>query len=231
MDLVKRVAIVTGASRGIGLAIAEALIARGARVVGLARDARRLQNLVGRLGNAFFPLVCDVGITEEVAEAVRTTQRTLGSPDILINNAGVGRFGPVDELSLHDWDEMLATNISGLFHCVRHAAPMMKARRHGHIVNVASIAGKVAYPNASGYNATKFAVRGMSKALADELEAFGIKVTSIYPGATDTAFGSGRPGPVTMRPEEVAEAVVFCLERSDTLLITEMVMRPLRYSG
>jgi NADP-dependent 3-hydroxy acid dehydrogenase YdfG len=230
MSMNGRGAIVTGASQGIGLAVAEVLIARGARVAGLARDAGRLQEAADRLGGAFLPVACDVGNADQVEQAVRAAQKAFGSVDILINNAGVGRFGPVDELAMERWEEMLATNISGLFHCIRRVVPIMKAQGRGHIVNVSSIAGKVGYPNASGYNATKFAVRGLSEALTAELEAFGIKVSTLYPGVTNTEFGSGRPAPGTprMEPEEVAEAVLHVLERSDGFLITEMVMRPLR---
>jgi NADP-dependent 3-hydroxy acid dehydrogenase YdfG len=228
MDLDGRSAIVTGASLGIGLSLTEALIARGARVAGLARDAGRLQQVSASLGSAFLPLPCDVGELGQVERAVRQAQRVFGGIDILINSAGVGRFGPVDELAKERWDEMLATNVSGVFHCIRHVVPIMKGQGRGHIVNVASIAGKAGYPNASGYNATKFAVRGLSAALADELGQFGIKVSVIFPGATDTMFGSGRPGPGSMRPAEIAEVVVHILERSENFLITEMVMRPLR---
>lgn len=226
-------AIVTGASQGIGLSVTEALIARGARVAGLARDAGRLQKVSDRLGQAFLPLACDVGDLDQVERAIRSAREAFGTMDILINNAGVGRFGAVDELAKDRWDEMLATNVSGLFHCIRQVVPIMKAQGRGHIVNIASIAGKVGYPNASGYNATKFAVHGLSDALSNELGRFGIKVSAIFPGVTDTTFGGSRPDPGTssMRPQEVAEAILHVLERSDNFLITEMVMRPLRRNG
>lgn len=230
MNLEGRGAIVTGASSGIGLAISEAMIARGARVAGLARDAGKLKQVADRLGGAFLPLACDVGVSAQVERAIQAAYKAFGAVDILINNAGIGKFGAVDALAKESWDEMLATNVSGLFHCIRQVVPVMKGQGRGHIVNVSSIAGKVGYPNASGYNATKFAVRGLSEALANELGPAGIKVSAIFPGVTDTSFGSGPPGPEvsSMRPEEVAEAALHILERSDNFLITEMVMRPLR---
>lgn len=230
MNLNGRNAVVTGASLGIGLAVTEALIGRGARVGGLARDAGRLQKLSDWAGNSFLPLACDVGDAEQVERVIRTVREAFGTIDILVNNAGVGRFGAVDELSKNDWDEMLSTNVSGQFHCIRQVVPIMKEQKRGHIVNVASIAGKVGYPGASGYNVTKFAVRGLSAALCNELGPFGIKVSVIFPGVTDTTFGNGPPdsGVSSMRPEEVAETVVYILERSENFLITEMVMRPLR---
>lgn len=201
-------------------------------MAGLARDAGRLQKLSDRIGDSFLPLACDVGDANQVERVIRTARDAFGTIDILVNNAGVGKFGAVDELSKDGWDEMLATNVSGMFYCIRQVVPIMKAQERGHIVNVASIAGKVGYSNASGYNATKFAVRGLSEALCNELGEFGIKVSAIFPGTTDTAFGSGPPGPGVpcMRPEEVAEAALHILERSGNFLITEMVMRPLRRS-
>lgn len=232
MNLEGRSAIVTGASLGIGRSVTEALNARGVRVAGLARNAERLEKLAGRFGDAFLPVPCDVGDLEQVEGAIQSARDAFGTIDFLINNAGVGRFGAVDELAKDSWDEMFATNVSGLFHCIRQVVPIMKEQERGHIVNVASIAGKVGYPNASGYNATKFAVRGLSEALCNELGQFGIKVSTIFPGTTDTAFGSGPPGPgiSSMQPEEVAEAVLHILERTENFLITEMVMRPLRRS-
>lgn len=229
MNLKGKSAIVTGASLGIGLAIAESLIDRGVRVAGFARNAARLRKLSEHLGESFHPLVCDVGNLDQVRTAVVAARDALKTVDILINNAGIGRFGAIDRLAKEDWDEMLATNVSGTYHCCREVVPVMKAQGGGHIINVASIAGKVGYPNGSGYNATKFAVRGLSEALASELGEFGIKVSAIYPGVTNTTFGSGRPGPgvPSMLPEEVAAAVLHILERSDNFLIFEMAMRPL----
>jgi NADP-dependent 3-hydroxy acid dehydrogenase YdfG len=233
MDLRGKSAIVTGASLGIGLAVTESLIDRGVRVAGFARDGARLREVSERLGGAFHPLACDVGNLDKVRTAVKAAGDALKTVDVLINSAGIGRFGAIDALASEDWNEMLATNVSGMYHCIREVVPMMKAQGGGHIVNVASIAGIVGYANASGYNATKFAVRGLSEALASELGRFGIKVSAIFPGVTDTTFGSGRPGPEisSMRPEEVAEAVLHILERPGNFLITEMIMRPLRRNG
>lgn len=227
MDLKGKVAIVTGASLGIGLSVTEALIRRGVRVSGFARDAARLRRLAQRLGEAFEPQPCDVADLEQVGRAVLSARDRLGGIDILINNAGVGRFGAVDRLPKEEWDELIATNVSGLYHCIREVVPTMKAQGRGHIVNVASIAGLVGYPEASGYNATKFAVRGMSEALLKELGAFGIKVTALYPGSTDTGFG-GRTGSssVTLQPGDIAAAIVHVLECSEGLLVSEMVLRP-----
>jgi NADP-dependent 3-hydroxy acid dehydrogenase YdfG len=233
MDLKGKSAIVTGASLGIGLAIASALIDRGVRVAGIARNAARLRSVSAKLGEAFYPLPCDVGNFDQVRTAVKAARGALKTLDILINDAGIGRFGAIDQLAIEDWNEMLATNLSGPYHCIHEVVPVMKAQGSGHIVNVASIAGIVGYANAAGYNATKFAVRGLSAALVSELGEFGIKVSAIYPGATDTTFGNGGPNPANppMRPEDVAESVLHVLERSENVLITELVLRPCSGSG
>lgn len=234
MELENSRTIVTGASQGVGLAIAEALIARGGRVAGLARTARPLQEAADRLGGEFVPIVCDVRDLEAVRRAVVQVKEALGGIDALVNNAGVGRFGAIDELSKDDWDEMIATNVSGVYHCTREVTPDLKEQGHGHIVNIASIAGLIGNPNLFGYNASKYAVRGMTDALFKELREFGIKVSAVYPGSIETGFSGGRrPSSAShkMRPGEVAEVVIHILERSDNFLISEVVLRPLRPRG
>jgi NAD(P)-dependent dehydrogenase (short-subunit alcohol dehydrogenase family) len=233
MILTESCAIVTGASRGIGLAVSEVLLSRGARVAGLARDEKLLHKVAARLGKGFLPLPCDVGRLDQVEHAVRFAREDFGQLDILVNNAGIGRFGAVDNLPKEYWDETIATNLSGTFYCIREVVPVMKAQERGHIVNIASIAGKMGYANASAYNASKFAVRGMSEALGNELAPLGIKVSAVYPGVTDTDFGLGRPaaGMPRMQPSEVAQAILHILDRSDGFLISEMVMRPMPRSG
>lgn len=233
MELQGATAIVTGASYGLGLEIAAALIARGARVAGWARSADRLETAAGRFGDAFLALPCDVRDREAVNLAVARCRRELGRIDVLVNNAGVGRFGPVDELSPRDWDEMLETNVTGVYNCIRAVVPVLKEQGSGHIVNIASIAGKVGNPGLSGYNASKFAVRGLSDALFKELRDFGIKVTAVFPGSIATDFSRERRSGAThrMAPAEVAEVVLHALERSDNFLISEVVLRPLRPRG
>ncbi len=222
--------IVTGASAGLGLETARLLLERGALVAGWARGEARLREIADALGDRFTPVVCDVRDDAAVREALETTRRELGHVDVLVNNAGVGRFGAIDELSKEDWDEMIDTNVTGVFHVTRAVVPLMKERGSGHIVNVASIAGKIGNPELSGYNASKFAVRGLSDALFKELRDSGIKVTAIFPGSIDTDFSATRSGRSTRRmaPREVAEVITHVLERSDNFLISEVVMRPLR---
>lgn len=228
MNLQGKSAIVTGASLGIGLAITRSLVSRGVRVTGIARDAARLRTLSEQFGESFHPLPCDLGSPGQVTRAFAEVRGKLNSIDILVNNAGVGRFGAVDRMTNDDWDEMLATNVSGLYHCIREVVPVMKAQGAGHIVNIASIAGMVGYANASGYNATKFAVRGLSEALRKELEDFGIRVSAIYPGATDTMFSGGHvdAGNPVISPVDIAGLVLHVLEHSSDCLVSEVVVRP-----
>jgi NADP-dependent 3-hydroxy acid dehydrogenase YdfG len=239
MQLQDKVAVVTGASRGLGRVFADALVAKGATVVGLARSLDDLNDAKDALGDAFHPVECDVRDPDDVFHAFKTVQESAGRCDVLINNAGLGRFSAVEEYDDDAWDVMMDTNVTGLFFCTRAAIPMMKAQNAesgfgGHIVNIASIAGLIGNPNISGYNASKFAVRGFSEAIMKELREDGIKVTCVYPGSIETHFSSesgssGSKNP--MQPESIAATVVHVLEGPDNYLISEVVMRPLRPKG
>ena len=159
--------------------------------------------------------------------------------DILINNAGLGRFAPIDVQSKEDWTVQMETNLTGVYLCTRAAVPLMKAQNQqagfgGHIVNIASVAGLVGNANLSAYNATKFGLRGFSEATMKELRGDGIKVTCICPGSVATEFGrvagsSGAPNP--MQPKDIASTVIHVLQSPDNYLISEVVMRPLRPRG
>nr|BCX01017.1 MAG: SDR family oxidoreductase [Bacteroidota bacterium] len=230
MELNGKVAWVTGASRGLGRAFSEALLERGARVAGMARSRSELEEMARRWGEHFLPVLGDVRRPEDVERAVEQIRARWGTIHVLINNAGLGRFGNVEELSLEDWQVQIETNLTGVFLCTRAAVPLMKAQRYGHIVNISSIAGLLGNPQLTAYNASKFGVRGFSEALMKELRDFGIKVTCVYPGSVDTPFFDplGMPRHANMmRPEEVARTVVFILETSDNFLISEIVLRPL----
>jgi NAD(P)-dependent dehydrogenase (short-subunit alcohol dehydrogenase family) len=236
MDLRDRVAVVTGASRGLGRAFSHALVEAGARVFGLARSAADLQEVHGALGERFVPVACDVTDGAAVAAAFGRVEAEGGRLDVLVNNAGLGHFGPVDALDPADWHAQVDTNLTGLFYCTRAAVPVMK-RQHaregfgGHVVNVASVAGLVGNANLAAYNATKFGVRGLSEALMKELRPHGIKVTCVYPGSVDTHFFAvaGTPGnPNALRAADVAATVLHVLQTPDDYLVSEVVMRPMK---
>lgn len=239
MDLQDKVAVVTGASRGLGRAFAEALVARGTRVFGLARSETDLAAVAEALGDAFVPVRCDVTDRDAVGAAFARVRDEGGRCDVLINNAGLGQFGPIEELEDARWETMLDVNLRGVVLCTRAAVPMMKAQNAredfgGHIVNVASVAGLVGNPNISVYNLTKFGVRGFSEALMKELRDDRIRVTCIYPGSVATHFFevAGTPGAAgAMDPRDVAATVMHVLEAPPNYLVSEVVMRPLRPKG
>jgi short-subunit dehydrogenase len=158
---------------------------------------------------------------------------------VLVNNAGLGRFGEVDALDPDDWDLQVNTNLTGLYRCTAATVPHMKrlhaeTGRVAHIVNVASIAGLVGNPRLSAYNATKFGVRGFSEATMKELRPHGIKVSCVYPGSVDTDFGSGAgtaPNPNAMDAEDIAATVLHLIQTPPGYLISEVVMRPMQTRG
>ena len=231
--------VVTGASAGLGRTFAQKLIARGCRVYGLARREAKLAELRRELGELFAPVCCDVTSEEQVHAAFSALAEDPGQVDVLINNAGLARFGPLSTLSSKSWALQIDTNLSGVFFCTRAVIPLMQAQNGrsgfgGHIINIASIAGIIGNANISAYNATKFGLRGFSEALMKELRTDGIKVTSVCPGSVQTDFGrlagsSGAQNP--MHPEDIANTVVHILEGPDNYLISEVVMRPLRPRG
>jgi len=232
MDIQNKIAIVTGASSGIGAQFSKSLTEEGAKVYGLARSIDRLNELQNKLGKNFIPVKMDVTDSAAIDNWVDETFDSGHSPDILINNAGLGLFGPVDELPVADWHTMVDVNLNGVFYLTRKVVPLMKAKEsHSHIINIASVAGLLGNPNLSGYNATKFAVRGFSEALFKELRYDAIKVSCMFPGSIATSFFDTANGMEThenmMQPEDVAATLLHLLKTPDNLLINEITMRPL----
>jgi len=230
MNIDGKTAIVTGASSGIGTAFSESLIDEGATVYGLARSTDKLERIQDELGDAFIPVTMDITDHDAIDKWINETFSDR-APDILINNAGLGRFGDVDELPLEDWETMIQTNLSGIFYMTRNIVPLMKNNESVcHIINIASIAGKIGNPQLSGYNASKFGVRGFSEALFQELRYDGIKVTCFYPGSIATHFFDDKgmeTHPNMMQPGDVAQVLVNILETPDNFLINDITMRPL----
>ncbi len=231
MELKNKVAIVTGASSGIGTAFAHKLIEKGATVYGLARRLNKLKEIQTKLGEKFIPVQMDVTKHQNLEQWVTNQFSDSHLPDILINNAGLAKFGNVDELSVEDWDTMVNTNLNGIFYLTRLVVPLMKENKsHCHIINIASVAGLLGNPQISGYNATKFGVRGFSEALFKELRYDKIKVSAMFPGSIATDFFE-KVGSEThsnmMQPGDVADTLVHLLETPDNLLINEVTMRPL----
>ncbi|MEX2640585.1 MAG: SDR family oxidoreductase [Balneolales bacterium] len=231
MILNDKIAVITGASSGIGEEFSRILVEKGVTVYGLARRKERLDALQQELGSTFITVKADITDKDEIARFVTSTFNADHSPDILINNAGLGGFSPVDEMPVEDWDHMVGVNLSGLFYITRLIVPFMKEDPDvTHIINIASVAGLVSNPDLSAYNATKHGVRGFSNALMKELRMFGIKVTCLYPGSIATGFfeKTGRDVHSNMlKGSDVASVLVHVLETPDNFLIDELVMRPL----
>ena len=230
MNLNGKIAIVTGASSGLGADFSRRLVAKGTVVYGIARRADRLEKLQNELGSAFHPVVMDITIENDVRKWVSDTfNDTL--PDILVNNAGIGKFGAIDALSSDDWHTMINLNLNAIFYLTSAITPLMKRNDAVcHIINIASIAGKLGNPNISGYNATKFALGGFSDALMKELRNDGIKVSCLYPGSIATEFFKHSGNELhdrMMQSDDVATVLINVLEMPDSFLIDEVVMRPL----
>ncbi len=218
-----RVAIVTGASRGIGRALVLALAARGVRVAALARSRDALVAVAAdaaRKDVECIPLACDVGAWTEVAIAVDTVLNRFGRLDIVINNAGFGSYAPFLEADLQEFHELMRVNYFGSLYVTRAALPAMLRRREGHFVFMASVAGRIASPRHTGYCPTKFALVGLAESLAYEVGPHGIGVTIVNPGTVATSFFDRESfadfpaGPRNMMipAEDVARATLAAIE-------------------
>ena len=230
-----KVAVVTGASRGIGCAIAEALISEGAHTFLVSRrrqSLRKLRARWNRAGGRAEAVAADITRERQVNSLLARVQKRAPRLDILINNAGVFTYKPFGKTTLDDWRRNIDTNLTGTFLCTRAALPLLKGIRGGHILNIISVAGEEAYENCSAYCASKFGALGLTRVLAEELRPFGIRVTAILPGPVRTKiirqFGL-RPGKGRiLEPEDVARAVVEALTQPARASLEEIVLRPAR---
>jgi 3-oxoacyl-[acyl-carrier protein] reductase len=228
------VALVTGATAGIGRAIAFALGREGYSVGVCARSAGPVQSLIADLRKAGISAAgreADVADPAAVSALVLHVTDALGPVDVLINNAGVGYLKPFAELTLEEWDRTMATNLRSMYLVTREVLPGMRSRKHGAVINIASLAGKNAVVGGTAYAASKHAVLGFSKSLMLEVRKEGVRVASICPGSVATEFGKGRTVPKISRegvlaPEDVADAVVATLRLPERALMSEIDLRP-----
>lgn len=231
MNIEHKIAIITGASSGLGAAVASALVAKGAKVYGLARNITKLSQLKTQLGIDFVPIEMDVSDYDAVTKWVDETFVDRIMPDILINNAGVGSFGKIDEMPTKDWLKMIDTNLNGMYYITSQIAALMKKKGDvAHIINIGSILGSTSRAEAAAYSTTKYGVQGFSEALYQELRAFNIKVTCFNPGSIETDFfeSSGIiPHRNMLQPKALADTLVHILETPDNMLINEITVRPL----
>ncbi len=231
MSLQNNVAIVTGASKGIGKAIALSFAKEKMNVVLVARTEFALEKTAGEVeelgGNALVVPV-DVSQEGEVEQVVAKTIETFGKIDVLINNAGMGSFAPVDELSTQDFDRMFAVNMRGVFLCTRTVLPHMKKQKSGAIINISSLAGKNFFKGGSGYAATKWALNGFTKCLMLEAREYDIRVSVVCPGSVATEFSphSGKDPAKILQSQDVADAVLTILRLPPNALMSEVDLRP-----
>ncbi|BBZ35344.1 SDR family oxidoreductase [Mycolicibacterium confluentis] len=203
-----KVWFITGTSRGFGREWAIAALERGDRVAATARDTATLDDLVAKYGDALLPITLDVTDRAADFEAVKTAHEHFGRLDIVVNNAGYGQFGFIEELSEAEARDQIETNVFGALWITQAALPYLRAQRSGHIIQVSSIGGISAFQNVGIYNASKFALEGFSQALAQEVESFGIRVTLVEPGGFDTDWAGPSAKHATRLPdyEEIHEA-------------------------
>ena len=230
MDLEGKLIIITGVSKGIGLATAKLLLENGVKVIAWNRAHPEIEH------PNFYFFETDVQSLESVNQAWRNTVATVGK-DIfgLINNAGLGIPGNLDEMLVEDWHTMFRTNVDGIFYCTRLVLPEMKRQESGYIINISSTAGLNGIEGMSGYCATKHAVRGISQSLYKEVRNFGVKVTCIYPGSVQTNFFDDfenvQANENMMQPEDIASTILHVLQSPPNYHHVDIEVRPLMPGG
>jgi 3-oxoacyl-[acyl-carrier protein] reductase len=235
VDLSGRTAIVTGSSKGIGYAVAEALAAAGANVTVSARNEEEVRRaaaeLEGRGSGRVIGVPCDVRSHEDVRKLIRRTVDEFGAIDILINNAGVGAFAPMGELKPEDWSRVIETNLNGVYFACHEALPHLKGRDDAWIINIGSLAGKNPFAGGAAYNASKFGLIGFSEALMLDVRHEGIRVNYIMPGSVATHFNDHTPNDADawkIQPEDIAELVMDLLAMNSRTLASRIEVRPSR---
>src|SRR6266487_7053158 len=228
----EQAAVVTGAGRGIGAAIARKLSGLGAVVILCGRKRDPLESTaagIGEAGGRAEVLPCDVTDWRSVEAAAQHIDKTHGRADILVNNAGIGGFGgPLHEMPPDSWDAVLNTNLRGVYYCIRSFAPMMIRAKNGHIINISSLAGKNALPNGAAYAASKWGLNGLSYSVAEELRAHNIRVSVICPGSVHTELSphAGKDPGKMLQPEDVAHVVEMLVTQSPQSFASEILLRP-----
>lgn len=229
-----QVATVTGASRGIGRAIARRLASLGAHVVLCARHREDLDRLADELrsqGYSAEAAPLDLTQPDQIDALARSIQERHHRCDILVNNAGVGRMGaPLHQLEPSHWDQLMAVNLRGPYLMIRAFAPLMIDHAYGHIINISSLAGHNPLKNGAAYSASKWGLNGLTYSVAEELRDHGIRVSAIAPGSVNTQFGGKTPAHAEARiqPDDIADIVALLVQQQPQSFVSEVLIRPSR---
>jgi 3-oxoacyl-[acyl-carrier protein] reductase len=229
-----QIAVVTGANRGIGAAIARKLASLGAHIVLTARDTARLSKVgdeIAAAGGSAECLGCDVTNPTQIAAFSECVLKKQGRCDVLVNNAGVGWFGgPLHTMALADYENLMAINLRAPYLLLRAFAPSMIAAGRGHIINISSLASRNPVPNAAAYAASKWGLNGMMISAAEELRQHKVRVSLVEPGSVRTEFGSGLSAEKSalgaIAPEDIAEIVAMLATQAEQSFISEVLVRP-----
>ena len=230
--LAGQLALVTGAGRGIGAAIARQLAALGATVALCGRNQSSLQETADSIleaGGKTEVIPCDVTVLHQLQHAAARVESTFGKLDILVNNAGVGSFdAPLHEFPPEEWERTLNTNLRGVYFAIRAFAPLMIRAQAGHIINISSLAGKNALANGAAYAASKWGLNGLSYSVAEELRQHKVRVSVLCPGSVDTGFDghTGKDRRKMLQPDDVAHAVIMLVTQAPQSFMSEILLRP-----
>lgn len=236
-SLAGKIALVTGGTRGIGRAVARMLLQEDAQVILTGRDSesasRAALELSRETGGKVEGKAADVRSYEQVGELFQFIDQRFGALDVLVNNAGVGVFRPVSELSIEEWKQVVETNLTGAFHCSREALLRFGTRNGGSIVNIGSLASKNAFAGGAAYNASKFGMAGFSEAMMQDVRNVNVRVSFVMPGSVATDFGSAPESGKAdsgkawkIWPEDVAEIVKLILQMPARTLVSTVEVRP-----
>jgi NAD(P)-dependent dehydrogenase (short-subunit alcohol dehydrogenase family) len=231
-SLNSQIALVTGAGRGIGAAIARRLAALSATVLLCGRTRSHLQNtadIIAKAGGKSEVIECDLTDLRAVEQLALRVRDRHGRVDILVNNAGIGGFGgPLHQVAPDEWERILNTNLRGVYYMIRAFAPMMIQAKRGHIINISSLAGKNALPNGAAYAASKWGLNGLTYSVAEELRTHNIRVSVVCPGSVDTSLSphAGKDKNKMLQPEDVAHSVEMLVTQAPQSFISEVLLRP-----
>jgi NAD(P)-dependent dehydrogenase (short-subunit alcohol dehydrogenase family) len=227
-----QIAIVTGGGRGIGAAIARKLAALGATTVIVGRNRQALESAAQQIrqaGGACDPAVCDITSLPDLEKLATHVRQAWGRADILVNNAGIGGLsGPLHELPPEEWDQVLNTNLRGVYYAIRAFVPLMIAAKKGHIVNISSLASKAPLPNRAVYAASKWGLNGLTYSVAEEYRQHNIRVAVVCPGSTHSDFDhhAGKDSSRMLQPEDIAHVVAMLVTQAPRAFASEVLIRP-----